>query len=61
MASNLARLESLLEIEEEVFGAMVEAHRQDDEKIAERLFAIWRKLPNFRPWPIGCWPQITHR
>ena len=52
MAFDPARFEMLLVIEEEVFDAMLDAYREDDEEIAERLFKIWMKLPNRRPWPI---------
>ena len=40
-------------LEDEVFGAMLEACRQNEDEVAERLFKVWIKLPTHRPWPVG--------
>jgi len=44
---------AIVELEQEVFEAMTDAYRHEDEEIAERLFNIWMMLPTKRPWPIG--------
>jgi len=53
MEADLAKHAALLLLEAEIFDALTQAYRQDDHDVAERLYRIWIKLPNQRPWPIG--------
>ena len=53
MALYPAKKRIVVELEQEVFEAMTDAYRHEDEEIAERLFNIWAMLPTERPWPIG--------
>ncbi|HEY5337763.1 MAG TPA: hypothetical protein VIJ85_06145 [Rhizomicrobium sp.] len=48
-----AKRRIIVELEQEVFEAMTDAYRHEDDEIAERLFNIWVMLPTARPWPIG--------
>jgi hypothetical protein len=47
------RASNLFDLEAEVFDALLDACRMDNHEAAERLFKVWIKMPNQRPWPIG--------
>jgi hypothetical protein len=53
MGANTTRADQLADLEGEVFDALLTACCLDDHEAAEKLFKVWIKMPNQRPWPIG--------
>lgn len=43
----------LSDLEREIFDALLTACRLDDREAAEKLFKVWIKMPDQRPWTTG--------